>query len=118
MTPLLFAPSSRYGQFEEQGYWFEAFIPARSQERQEFLLTVRARACDSSVADSPALFELHIPMCYAPRFGVDVGDATLLEQVTDTVVQALGAAGEWSPALLPGLSEKLAPFGVSLITGP
>lgn len=84
MTATLPAPSSTYGQFDEKGYHFEARIPASEGERRAFLLTVSR--------DSQPLLELDVEMLYAPIFGVDAGDAALLEDVTSKVLDLLPEA--------------------------
>jgi len=80
-TTLLPPPSSPYGQFDEKGYHFEARIPAGPHERRAFLLIVSR--------EGQPLLEVDAEMLYAPVFGVDAGDAALLEDITSKVLDIL-----------------------------
>ena len=90
MTALAL-PSSRYGAFQDKGYAFEAHLPASSQEQRAFLVLVR-RPLDECV-----LLRVLVPMCYAPVFGVDIGDSAQLDAVIDAVLAVLSAGGQAGP---------------------
>jgi hypothetical protein len=77
-------PSSPYGQFDEKGYHFEARIPAGPHERRASLLIVSR--------EGQPLLEVDAEMLYAPVYGVDTGDAALLEDVTNKLLDILPEA--------------------------
>jgi hypothetical protein len=89
-TATLALPSGPYGSITEKGYQLDVRMPANAQEETAFVLDVRS--------GTQLGLTLVIPMCYAPRFGVDVGDSQTLEAVTDAVLNALPDGGDASPA--------------------
>lgn len=97
-TQALSAPSSPYGQFDEKGYHFQAYLPAGPDERTAFLVIV-------SHENQPQL-ELEVPMLYAPIFGVDAGDAAALEDATNKLVDML-PGGPLTDAQLEPLEQEL-----------
>lgn len=71
----------KYGAFEEKGYRFESYVPSEKADPVEFKLRILIN--DAIVAS------FSIPMVYRPVFGVDVGDASTLEEVTECILQSL-----------------------------
>jgi len=72
-----------FGNFEEKGYRFRAFIPEAESEGIAFRVEILH-------ADKP-LHEFRVPMVYEPRFGPDVGDVRTLEAVTAAILGVLPA---------------------------
>lgn len=97
-TQELSPPSSPYGQFDENGYHFEARIPDGPHERNAFLVIVSS--------DGQPQLELEVPMLYAPIFGVDTGDAAALEDVTNKLVELL-PGGPLTDAQMEQLEREL-----------
>ena len=75
-----------FGDFEEKGYRFRAFIPEAASEGIAFRVEILH-------ADKP-LHEFRVPMVYEPRFGPDAGDVRALEAVTAAPVPADGALAQ------------------------
>lgn len=106
-TTLLSAPSALYGAFSENGYCLQARIPAGREEEQLFLLTVAAEASEQ------VLLTLRVPMLYAPVFGVDVGDAAMLEAVTDAVLAELPPGGQATADDIHRAAQAALPHGAT-----
>jgi hypothetical protein len=70
-----------FGDFEENGYRFRAFIPEAASEGIAFKVEI-------SHADKP-LHDFRVPMLHEPRFGPDAGDVRTLEAVTDAILKFL-----------------------------
>jgi hypothetical protein len=72
-----------FGNFEEKGYRFRAFIPEAASEDIAFRVEILH-------ADKP-LHEFRVPMVYEPRFGPDAGDVRTLEAFTAAILGVLPA---------------------------
>jgi len=70
-----------YGSFEEKGRKFEVWMPSSGSEPQEFTVNI--------YKDEAIIEELHVPMDYEPRFGVDTSDVARLEERVGKYIDAL-----------------------------
>jgi hypothetical protein len=76
-----------YGDFEERGYRFRAYIPVEAADGNAFKVEILH-------ADKP-LHEFRVPMDYEPRYGADAGDVRRLEAITDAILKLLPAPAQF-----------------------
>ena len=89
-----------FGDFEEKGYRFRAFIPEAESDGIAFKVEI-------SHADK-ALHEFRVPMLYEPRFGPDAGDVRALEAVTDAVLKFLPEPAKFGAEMIHRIDATVA----------
>jgi uncharacterized protein (DUF2384 family) len=87
-----------YGEFQDRGYTFEAYIPNSDAEPVAFELRILVGAHTKYV--------LLVPLLYTPTFGVDAGDMQKLEATLEQILGLLPETRDFSDKDVQAL-EKL-----------
>ena len=86
-----------YGEFQERGYAFKAYIPNSDAEPVAFELRV--------LVDAKSRYVLLVPMLYTPTFGVDAGDMQKLEAILEQILGFLPEARDFSDEDIQALGK-------------
>jgi hypothetical protein len=89
-----------FGDFEEKGYHFRAFIPDAASEGIAFRVEIMH-------AEKP-LHEFRLPMHCEPRYGPDVGDVRALEAVTAAILSLLPEPAQFGKAAADRIDATVA----------
>jgi hypothetical protein len=94
-----------FGEFEEKGYRFRAFVPEKASDGIAFRVDI--------LHGKKRLHRIRVPMLYEPRFGPDAGDVRTLEAVTDAVVKLLPAPAKFGKATIAGIDATVARIAIA-----